>query len=310
MKIKYILLNIFFIGLFVLLINLLEISKMIEEKNSSIFSIIYLSLLKIPTIIIDIIPFVIVISTAFIYRYLINNNEIISLRNIGFSLLDIYKPIAAAIFFTGLLILFLLNPLSAKLENKFDKITTKDFSDQYSINIKNNKLWIKNIKNLEEKYFINISNIDLENMNAKNIKIISITKEDNYFLLSKKGKITDKQFNLNDVIILDIDNDEYERRKNLTLDLNFDKNNLINSISNYKNIPFYKYKEHLNSLKKFNLYSSKVSLFYVSTIINPFFLVIVGFTVMGFSGKFKKNESFFTVLFISILIGFILFLLK
>ena len=147
-------------------------------------------------------------------------------------------------------------------------------------------------------------------MNAKNIKIISITKEDNYFLLSKKGKITDKQFNLNDVIILDIDNDEYERRKNLTLDLNFDKNNLINSISNYKNIPFYKYKEHLNSLKKFNLYSSKVSLFYVSTIINPFFLVIVGFTVMGFSGKFKKNESFFTVLFISILIGFLLFLLK
>jgi lipopolysaccharide export system permease protein len=283
---------------------------MIEEKNSSIFSIMYLSLLKIPTIIIDIIPFVIVISTAFIYRYLINNNEIISLRNIGFSLLDIYKPIAAAIFFTGLLILFLLNPLSAKLENKFDKITTKDFSDQYSINIKNNKLWIKNIKNLEEKYFINISNIDLENMNAKNIKIISITKEDNYFLLSKKGKITDKQFNLNDVIILDIDNDEYERRKNLTLDLNFDKNNLINSISNYKNIPFYKYKEHLNSLKKFNLYSSKVSLFYVSTIINPFFLVIVGFTVMGFSGKFKKNESFFTVLFISILIGFLLFLLK
>ena len=67
MKTKYILLNIFFIGLFALLINLLEISRMIEEKNSGLFSIMYLSLLKIPTIIIDIIPFVIVISTAFIY---------------------------------------------------------------------------------------------------------------------------------------------------------------------------------------------------------------------------------------------------
>ena len=29
-------------------------------------------------------------------------------------------------------------------------------------------------------------------------------------------------------------------------------------------------KEHLNSLKKFNLYSSEISLFYISTIINPF----------------------------------------
>ncbi len=215
MQTKYILLNIFFIGLFVLLINLLEISRMIEEKNSSMFSIIYLSLLKIPTIIIDIIPFVIVISTAFVYRYLINNNEIISLRNIGFSLLDIYKPIAATIFFMGLLTLILFNPLSAKLENKFDQITTNDFSDQFSINIKNNELWIKNIKNLDEKYFISISSIDLENMNANNIKIISITKDDNYFFLSKTGRIINKQFNLSDVIIFNIDNDKYEKRKNL-----------------------------------------------------------------------------------------------
>ena len=64
------------------------------------------------------------------------------------------------------------------------------------------------------------------------------------------------------------------------------------------------------SLKKFNLYSSEVSLFYLSTITNPFFLVIIGFIVMGFSGKFKKNENFFKILFISILIGFLIFLLK
>ena len=119
MKMKYILLNIFFIGLFVLLINLLEISRIIEEKNSGIFSIIYLSLLKIPTIIINIIPFVIIISTAFVYRNLINNNEIISMRNIGFSLLDIYKPIATAIFVTGLLILILINPFLRFFSIKF-----------------------------------------------------------------------------------------------------------------------------------------------------------------------------------------------
>ena len=58
MKSKFILLNLFFICLFVQLINLLEISRIIEEKNSNISSIIYLSLLKIPTVIIETIPFV------------------------------------------------------------------------------------------------------------------------------------------------------------------------------------------------------------------------------------------------------------
>ena len=84
MKIKYILINIFFVGIFVHLINLLEIVKIIEEKNSNFFSILYLTLLKLPTIVIEIIPFVIVISTAFLYRGLISNNELISLRNIGY----------------------------------------------------------------------------------------------------------------------------------------------------------------------------------------------------------------------------------
>ena len=48
-----------------------------------------------------------------------------------------------------------------------------------------------------------------------------------------------KQFNFSDVIIFNIDNDKYEKRKNLKIDLNFNKNNLIDSISNYKHIPFY-----------------------------------------------------------------------
>ena len=73
---KYILFNIFFVGIFVYLINLLEIVKIIEEKNSNFFSILYLSLLKLPSIVIEIIPFVIVISTAFLYRGLISNNEL------------------------------------------------------------------------------------------------------------------------------------------------------------------------------------------------------------------------------------------
>ena len=46
MKFKYLIINIFFIGLFVQLINILEVAKIIEEKNSNLFSILYLSLLK------------------------------------------------------------------------------------------------------------------------------------------------------------------------------------------------------------------------------------------------------------------------
>ena len=80
------------------------------------------------------------------------------------------------------------------------------------------------------------------------------------------------------------------------------------TISNYRHIPFYKYNKHIKSLKKFNLYSQKVSLFYFSEIFKPFFLIILGFVVMSFASKFKKNENFFKVLFFSISIGFTFFI--
>ena len=37
---------------------------------------------------------------------------------------------------------------------------------------------------------------------------------------------------------------------------------------------------------------------------------MLGFVVLGLSAKFRKNESFFKILFIAILIGFIIFFLR
>ena len=51
-------------------------------------------------------------------------------------------------------------------------------------------------------------------------------------------------------------------------------------------------------------------MYYLSEILKPFFLIILSFVVMGFSAKFKRNENFFKILFLSVFIGFIFFFLK
>tara|TARA_B100001245_G_scaffold7829_1_gene5412 strand:- start:300 stop:962 length:663 start_codon:yes stop_codon:yes gene_type:complete len=180
----------------------------------------------------------------------------------------------------------------------------------YSIKFINEGMWIKNISEDNNKNYINISKINLDNMNAEEIKILNINNKFNKIIIAEKGEIIDKIFKLQNVSILNINNDKFEKVEFYNLILNFDKSNIIDSILNFKFIPFYKYKKHVNNLKKFNLHSSEVSLYYLSEILKPIFLVIIGFTVMGFSGKFKRNENFFKVLFISILIGFLIFLLK
>ena len=307
---KYILINLIIITILVLFLNLLEISRILEKENTTLGFFLLLSLLKLPTIISEIIPFVVILSIAFLFKNLITNNELISIRNMGFSILDIFKPIAIAIFLFGLFILLFINPLAANFENNFNTLTSKEYPNMYSIKFINEGMWIKNISEDNNKNYINISKINLNNMNAEEIKILNINNKFNKIIIAEKGEIIDKIFKLQNVSILNINNDKFEKIEFYNLILNFDKSNIIDSILNFKFIPFYKYKKHVNNLKKFNLHSSEVSLYYLSEILKPIFLVIIGFTVMGFSGKFKRNENFFKVLFISILIGFLIFLLK
>ena len=307
---KYILINLIIITILVLFLNLLEISRILEKENTTLGFFLLLSLLKLPTIISEIIPFVVILSIAFLFKNLITNNELISIRNMGFSILDIFKPIAIAIFLFGLFILLFINPLAANFENNFNNLTSTKHANTYSIKFINERMWIKNISEDNNKNYINISKINLDNMNAEEIKILNINNKFNKIIIAEKGEIIDKIFKLQNVSILNINNDKFEKVEFYNLILNFDKSNIIDSILNFKFIPFYKYKKHVNNLKKFNLHSSEVSLYYLSEILKPIFLVIIGFTVMGFSGKFKRNENFFKVLFISILIGFLIFLLK
>ena len=309
-SIKYVLISQFLILFLIIFINLIELSRVIEKENQSLLNYIYLSFLKIPSIINETSPFVIIISTAFLFRYLIKNNELIAMRNVGFSIFDIFQPITIGIFLYGLIILLILNPITGIAEINYDKFLNNKNDSMYSINFSKNSLWIKNKNTKEGIYYINIKNFDIKEMKAEDIKILSLNKNKNIFFQSKNGSIKDKIFILNDVHHFDVLDDSYKFEKKYILDLNFSKANLLSSVVNYKNITYYNYLDHIKTLKKFNLYSSAISLHYLSEILKPFFMILLSFVVMGFSAKYKRNESFFKVLFLAVLLGFIFYILR
>ena len=309
-SIKYILINQFLILFLIIFINLIELSRVIEKENQSLLNYLYLSFLKIPSIINETSPFVIIISTAFLFRYLIKNNELIAMRNIGFSIFDIFQPISIGIFLYGLLVLIIINPITALSEIKYDKYLNNQNENTYSIKFSENNLWIKNKNSNDGIYFINIKNFDIKKMIARDVEILSIQKRSREFFQSDYGIIKDKNFNLLEVNRFDILNDKYFKHKEFTLNLNFSKENILSSNINYKNIPYYNYINHVRTLEKFNLYSSAVGLFYLSEVLKPIFMIILAFVVMSFSAKYKRNDSFFKILFYAVLIGFAFYILR
>lgn len=307
---KYLIVNFLIFSIFIIFINLLELSRVISENEKSIFNFIYLSFLKYPSIINEIIPFVTILGVAFLIRNLIKNNEFVSMRNLGFSILDIFKPILLAVFIMGLFFLLIINPLAVFMETKYDNELDKKDNSLYSIKITNNEMWIKNKIDQQNSSFINIKNINLRNMYASNIKILQTKKDTNKFIMAEKGEFNKNIFSLENVIYYNFKKEEYRNLPNYNLIINFNKDNIINSISKYKLVPFYNYISHSKTLSKFNLYSPEIGLYYISEILKPFFTVVLAFVILGFSSKFQRNENFFKVLFVSISIGLLIFLLK
>ena len=307
---RYLFINFIIISLFILFINILELSRIISENDKNLFNFLYLSFLRYPSILNEIVPFVTIISVTFLVRNLINNNEFISMRNLGYSIFDIFIPISLAVFTMGLIFLLILNPLAVFMESEYD--TKLDYKDNsiYSIKISDNEMWIKNNVDALNSSFINIKNIDLKDMKAEDIKILLINSNSNKFLLAEKGEFKENLFLLKNVKYYNFINEDSKNLDNYNLIINFNKENIINSISKYKLVPFYKYFNHSKTLSKFNLYSPEIGLFYISEILKPIFIVVLSFVIMGFTSKFQRNENFFKVLFIAITVGFLIFLIK
>ena len=305
----YLFLNLLIISIFIIFINLLELSRIIPQESKTLFNFLYLSFLKYPSILNEIIPFVTIVGISFLIRNLINNNELISMRNLGYSIFDIFLPISFATFLLGVFFLLFLNPFSVFLESKYDIRTNHKENSLYSIKISNNEMWIKNKDNALMSSFINIKNIDLKDMYAKNIKILLINDNSNKFIIAKNGKIKKNIFLLENVKYYDFKYDNYKDYEKFNLPINFSEENILNSISKYKLIPFYKYINHTKTLTKFNLYSPEIGLYYLSEVFKPVYIVLMAFVMIGFTSKFQRNENFFKILFVSISMGFIIFLI-
>jgi len=191
---KYLLINLIIVLSLVAFINLIEIARNLTDINQSLLNYLFLTLLKIPSIINEIFPFVTIISISFLFRYLINNNEFTSMRNIGYSIFDIFLPVAISIFLFGCFNLIFLNPISANLEKQYEKILNKKNQDLYSIKISSEIMRIKNINDDFGINFIQIKKIDVNNMIANDIKILKIDDLKSQLIIANNGKIKDKKF--------------------------------------------------------------------------------------------------------------------
>ena len=170
--------SIFF--LLVLLLNLFEEINFFKDINKNLYYPLLLNILNAPTILINIFPFIFLISTQFLIINLIERNELIILKNFGIDNFKLIYIISAVSFVVSLFIIIFFYNFSAKLKHIYLDIKNDFASDnKYLAVITDNGIWIKD----EVLNSTNIINANL--IEGNNLKEVIISQFDENFIPKK-----------------------------------------------------------------------------------------------------------------------------
>ena len=164
----------------VLIINLIEEINFLKEVDSKFFLPVWLTLLNAPSLLYEIFPFIILISTQIFFIDIIENKELFILKNLGLNNLNILKFILFITFIFSLCLITIFYNFSSILKHQYLLIKNGFSSDnKYLAVITENGLWIRDVYN--NKTVI----INADKISGQLLLNASITEFDNNYKIQK-----------------------------------------------------------------------------------------------------------------------------
>ena len=303
-------------------LNIFEELKYFENKENKIYYPIILTILNIPSIIFEILPFIFLLGVMFFFINLFERDEIELLRSNGVDNFKITTIVSLVSLIMGIILIFVYYSFSANLKSLYLNIKYQysNSSDHLAV-VNEGGLWIKEKgKDNQNIFIINAQTYKKDTL--ENIKITQVDK--NYILvntiLAKEGEISEKDWILKNVRVYSnekktefILNYKYSSSFNSKIIANLYSN--LNSLNifqllklekNYESIGYSAtdVKLHLNKIYSLPIYLTLTAvigallMLKLNIIKSKFFLVVVGvivsvifYYINYFSILFGKNET-------------------
>ncbi len=260
-----------------LIMNLFEEINYFKSYDVGITLPVILSFMVIPSILVNMLPFVIFLSSMWAIIKLKNNRDVLSLKTFGFSNIKFLSLFAFTALFVGIITLVAVNPITSIAVKYYEDIKGKyEIDKSHLASITSNGIWIK------ERVGKTINIIKSKNFENNNLFEVSVYKfnEDNSLILerieAKSADISDTTWIMKNGYITKFqEKNTREDFEILTFQSTFNRDKLNSIYSNLDTISFYKLMMEKDDLVSKG-YNSKLleekRHFYLSL---PFFLVLM-----------------------------------
>jgi lipopolysaccharide export system permease protein len=235
---------------FGIILNLFEEIEFFKNLNVNFATPVLLTILHIPSMIIQLLPFIIFITSMKFIIDIKNNKDLLTIKVFGISNFKVFLLISFISFFIGWISLFLLNPVTSSMTKYYEKIKANYSKDiDHLVSFNKNGLWIK--ENLTNGQRI-ISSKEIDQKKLKKLTIFNFDKDYNLInkIYSETANIEKNKWKLKNVVLVNftgdvIDQNELEEleiesiytyEKITSLYKNFDTLSFIDLVTNYQSL--------------------------------------------------------------------------
>jgi lipopolysaccharide export system permease protein len=294
-----------------IILNLFEEIEFFKGINASPALPYVLSLSFVPTLIIDLLPFIIFLSSMFYFLQIKTNKDLLFVKVFGYSNLKILIIIAFFTFIFGCAVLLAANPITSALVKYYETEKAKYARDvDHLISVNKNGVWIK--ENRQTGYVI----ISAKNLEANYLKKISIYVFNNDGRVLKRieaetAEISSNPWKLNNGFVYDFVNKD---EKTVFKEYEFKTEKILDKINSlYKNLNTVSFIELIKNYSQLNdigyskkLLDKKMHIF----ISLPFFLFLMVVLAAIFTiGNVNSKQNYYYVI-MSILASVIIYYFK
>ena len=287
--------------LLIFILNIFEEMNFFKDIDKGLFKPFLLTALNTPSILYEIFPFIILISTQFLFIKLIENNELYLIKSYGINNMKILGIVSVVALLLGIFLILIFYNMSSKLKFLYFEIKNEYTKDnKYLAVITENGIWIKDEINNK------INLIHALKINENFLINVNITQFDqNYNLLksidSEKIDITEKNWKLEKNLIR-LSNFESKKIEQITFQSNFDINKINSLFENLSSLTIWELKNLEKDFESLGYSTLEINIHNQKIISYPLFITLMSLIsgIIMLNIKINKSKVFY------ILVGILL----
>ena len=284
------------------IMNLFEEINFFKDINVGIYIPVLLTSLKAPTLINDMLPFIILISGIWFFLKFKKSDEITAMKISGLSNLSVILVPSFISILLGIIFVTAISPLTTISLKKYEMLKGKyDRDKDYLAAITKNGIWIKEKSHNKNNI---IRGANLEGVKLMNLTIYEFDKNNDFVkrIEAEYANIASQDWKLKNVNILDENGNKLsENLEEIMYRSIYDINKIKSLYSNLDTIPFWNIKNEMKLLEERGYSTKQIETKLHRSLAFPFFLLSMIFLSGVFTLGMNFKENKLTYIFITII---------